>query len=245
MLIVRAITISFYLFNDSWAFFLKAAWRRLQNEFMICVFIIPLLLAPCRDVFGDTELSYQDVVNETSQISLSAGVEGRVTDFFGNPIPDVSVEVLNSQLKKEYTDKKGRFNLVSLPKGKSILIFKAVGFYPETKEIDIVNEERLYLSIGLRLGYMTPAPSLDVIGLIKSKSLIPIDGAKVTLINAFNNNYSKSTYSDKKGRFVIKLSDPGIYVIIISKPEYNPISIIINTSGNRQVDMILEVKELK
>ncbi len=245
MLIVKAITISLYLASDNWAFFLKGALHRLQDKFMICVFITPLLFAPCGDVFSDNGISHQGFYKRTSRMPLLASVEGCVTDFFGNPIPDVSIEILNSRSKKEYTDKKGRFNLVGLPKGKSTLLFKAVGFYPETQEIDIDNEERTYLNVGLRLGYMTPAPSLDISGLIRSKTFIPIEEAKVVLINAYNSNYSKIAYSDKKGKFIIKLNDPGIYIVIISKPEYIPTSITINTSANRQIDTILEVKDFK
>jgi len=76
-----------------------------------------------------------DKKTETATGSEQLGaVQGRVTDTLGNPIADVTVKVLGTQMATA-TNRGGYFELKSVPGG-SALFFSIVGFNTATKIID-------------------------------------------------------------------------------------------------------------
>ncbi|RYF77666.1 MAG: SusC/RagA family TonB-linked outer membrane protein, partial [Chitinophagaceae bacterium] len=75
--------------------------------------------------------------------SQSKTVTGKVTDGAGVPLPDVSVQVRNSNVGAK-TNEAGLFT-IQLPANRSILIFSSVGF--ENREVDVTNQSTIDITL--------------------------------------------------------------------------------------------------
>jgi len=149
-----------------------------------------------------------------------ASLRGRITDFFGYPIPDTAVEVSSDKQPSTYTarsDQSGEYKLDNLPEGSLKVSVKARGFRQEELVISPGAGESALLDVALQVGQLADLPQMEVTGVVQQSGGGPLAGATVTLINAFNQRIVEKVRTDKSGQYRAVLSYPGQYLVYADK----------------------------
>lgn len=151
-------------------------------------------------------------------------LQGLVTDG-GEPVADVSVSVLGTNLKSQ-TDEEGNYKFNALPEGNYSLRFEKFGFETVIKEnIEVMSDQTTTLNTTL-----SPINTLTVKGLVKGNDEILLKGATVVL-NGYD-NYVTSVKAD--GTFLIEEVFEGDYdlnISIVNYASYYESDVIINNSA--------------
>ena len=163
-----------------------------------------------------------------------AEVRGRVTTYYGDPLHNAEIKFfLLDKLKNEYvssgtliktglTNKSGNYEVTHLPWGEYRVTASLSGF--PTAEVWRFylgrNSERV-LDFGLRIGITHGLPQLTVSGKVIATNGTTVEGATVTLTNAFDNTEPRQSASDRRGKYKFGFIQPGQYVIFVSKPGFS------------------------
>lgn len=149
-----------------------------------------------------------------------ASLRGRITDFFGYPIPDTVVEVSSDKLKSPSTarsDQSGEYKIDNLPEGSLKVSVKARGFRQEELVVSPQPGENVLLDVALQVGQLADLPQMEVTGVVQQSGGGPLADATVTLINAFDRRTVEKVRTDKTGKYRAVLSHPGQYLIYADK----------------------------
>ena len=181
------------------------------------------------------------------QGSSRAAVQGRVSNLFGSPLSDVSIEILNedqSSRSQTRSDPKGDYKFDGLPAGKYTILARLQGFRQEKILFTFTQGAQELIDIGLEVGQLTDLPKIKVSGSVKNKSGVPIQAATITLVNAFNQRLNLQVRSDAKGQYEVNVDNLGQYIIYASKSGFkvNADAIVLRATLKRQqrtVDFLL------
>ena len=176
------------------------------------------------------------------QTPSSASLHGIVTDFFGLPLPEATVELFLEGSKssfKSVTDQNGNYRIANLPAGSYNVVASLRGFKRETSHIDLQEKESRLLNVGLEVGRLSDVPLMEVTGVVQQNSKALSD-AVVILTNAFNQRESYTAITDGRGRYKIRVNNAGQYLIHASKPglTVGVTSVIITDWANLQHQVV-------
>jgi len=150
----------------------------------------------------------------------SASLSGHVTDFFGQPLPEATVELFTDSVKPKFTavtDQHGSYRFTGLSAGEYNLVMSLRGFRKEASRVNLLGSESKLLNVGLEAGRLTDVPLMEVTGVVRQGGK-PLSNATVILTNAFNQRESSTARTDKMGRYKIRVNNPGQYLVQASKP---------------------------
>ena len=83
-----------------------------------------------------TSLSFFILLNFTLSAQNTASISGKVTDASSNPVNDVTVHLLNTNIAV-FTDANGHYNINNIHSGRYIISFSALGYAAQNKDIEI------------------------------------------------------------------------------------------------------------
>lgn len=149
-----------------------------------------------------------------------ATLRGRVTDFFGLPIPETVIEVSSGKLKSSLTartDKNGEYKIQNVPGGSLKVSVKARGFRQEELMVSHGPGEDLLLDVALQVGQLADLPQMEVKGVVQQSGGGPLVEATVTLVNAFDHRVFVKVRTDKSGQYRGVLAYPGQYIVYADK----------------------------
>jgi len=147
---------------------------------------------------------------------------GLVTDPFGVPRPDATVELVSfsgSRLQT-LTDKNGQYIFKKVPTGDYDLNVSC--------EWCRTMHQPLLVSIGTTVFYHavvvseypdTPFPAQSIVGEVTNEHRGPISEVRVTILSPFGPSLVGSDITDPHGHFRIVIDHPGQYVVCAYKPE--------------------------
>jgi hypothetical protein len=161
---------------------------------------------------------------------------GTVTDFFGVPWQGVKLRLRSKQLvykssspnsvkieKETATDKDGKYAFKDLPEDayEVTLLRTGSGTVEETKETGIIfNGQQKRLDFGVEVGAISECQYI-VAGVVTNDLGNPIEGAKVSAFNAFNQRRILSATTNKTGAYDIRICSLGQYVVFANTPKYH------------------------
>ena len=160
-------------------------------------------------------------------------IEGTVTDFFGVPWEGVTLKLKSSDVHKSLdsgkekiiekdtkTDVNGHYRFVDLPEDNYAIKLEDALTREETKQTGILfNGETSKLDFGVEVGEISQCRFI-VGGFVKDNQGKAIEGAKITVFNAFNQRDILSGTTNKKGLYEITLCSLGQYVVFANTPKY-------------------------
>ena len=120
------------------------------------------------------------------------------------------------------TDSDGRFSFEELPEGQYEIFLKSVTpALREIKEVPILPPGSVFeVDFGLEIASIGECPRHFVVGQVRDQGNRPIAGAKVSVINAFNQRRVLSAKTDKNGFYQLGLCNPGQYVVFVNTAKY-------------------------
>ena len=105
-------------------------------------------------------------------------------------------------------------------------------------------DDNVELDFGLVAGYLGDAIPTEVRGAVRRKDKTPLQGATVTIANAFSKGLVTKARTDRAGRYQANVNYPGQYIVYASKPEFivSATTIVLPASlprKSRMVDLVL------
>lgn len=161
-----------------------------------------------------------------------ANVRGRISTLWGEPIGEAEVAFYELEgirgisaaeklVGKTVTDKLGDYRINGLPFGQYRVDVNLAGFgHSEVWRFYLWRGANRVLDIGIPVGYTHSLAPIIVSGSVQQRDKASIEGATVTLVNAFDSTESQQARTNKAGRFQFDLIQPGQYVIYASKPGF-------------------------
>jgi hypothetical protein len=159
-------------------------------------------------------------VSALAQPNSSASISGQVTDFFGQALSEVTVELFTDNAKPKFralTDQHGSYRFTGLSTGEYTLVVSLSGFKKEMIRVKLLESESKLLNVGLEVGWISDVPLMEIAGVVQ-RGRQTLSNATVVLTNAFNQRASYTAVTDKKGRYRIRVDAPGQYLLQASKP---------------------------
>ena len=160
-------------------------------------------------------------------------VKGTVVNFAGVPYEGANIKLTSKELKsyknenkiekQTTTDSKGQYSFTNLPEGSYEVKLESngTGILEQTVETRLISDGNTYeADFGLEFGSIDDCPLHTVYGTIKNENGKFIEGAKISVINAFNQRRVFSAKTDNKGIYQIDLCNPGQYLIFANTPNY-------------------------
>lgn len=155
-----------------------------------------------------------------AQDSPKASLQGRVVDLFGSPLSDAEIEISGENQADKFRARSGPdggYQISNLPAGQHTISARLRGFREEKKTLVLAGGEQASIDFGLEVGRLTDLPETIVSGYVQDEGRKPLQNATVTLVNAFNYRLTFQARSDKEGRYAFRVSNPGQYIVIVSK----------------------------
>jgi hypothetical protein len=171
-------------------------------------------------------------------------LRGRVTDLYGNVIPEAAIDLIveNDKDKATFSTKansEGRYEFKDLPRGMMIVTVKMRGFEEERVSI-APTREALIVDIGLVVGTLFSERPSEVSGTVKQDDGVAMSEATVTIVNAFNYRITQKVRTDGSGKYTLAIAYPGQYTIYASKDGFaNDTRGIAVPPGKRGIDFLL------
>ena len=177
------------------------------------------------------------------QESSAASIRGRVLDRFGNPIPEVALELSNPNQAhpvRTLTDQHGVFELTGLPAGEYSVVIQSRGFITERPTMRLEKDSDLQFDFGLVAGYLGDPIPIEVSGIVRKQDGSPLANAVVTVENVFSRRLTYRARTDKSGRYKIEVLHPGQYIVSAFKPRFtaNASAIVLPATLPRQNKVI-------
>lgn len=159
-------------------------------------------------------------------------IEGTVTDFYGVPWEKANIRLKSrnevyppaERIEREtQTDGNGNYSFSDLPEDSyelTLLRIGNIGTLEETKTTPIpVNEKVNRVDFGVEVGSISECQH-SITGVVKDNKNKAIEGAKVSVINAFNQRKVLSELTDKNGNYSIRICTLGQYIVFANTPKY-------------------------
>lgn len=151
---------------------------------------------------------------------------GIITDLFGQPLAGATIRAVNGT-PISTTDSEGRYCLHNLPSGVMRIIVTMRGFHEHRASIAIQQSKNITRDFALTAGKLADIPPMSITGVVVDENGAPLRGGRVIATNCFNAVLSATAASDEGGRFMVGLSEPGQWHIVVWKPGYRAESQII------------------
>ena len=159
-------------------------------------------------------------------------VRGTVVDFSGRPWKEAVIRIRSKELsgqpvtstfqKQATSDGSGRYSFVRIPVGLyEIWLESATPALREIKEVPILADGSVFeVDFGLEIGSIGDCPRHFILGNVTDTKNGTIEGAKISVINTFNQRRVFSAKTDKSGKYIIAICNPGQYIVFVNTPLY-------------------------
>jgi hypothetical protein len=157
-------------------------------------------------------------------------VVGTVVDFSGRPWKDALIRLETKErpdpksgptiIRRAKTNSDGRYSFVGLPVGVYLVYLESVTpALREFKEVPTLPAGSTFeADFGYEVGSIGECPLHFVIGRVTDARSSPLMGAKVSVLNAFNQRRVLSAKTDKDGIYKIGLCNSGQYIVFVNTP---------------------------
>lgn len=150
----------------------------------------------------------------------TTNIQGRVSDPFGFPIAGAKLEFLVSENRTRQlqviADKEGAYSVKHLPAGQYKVLVSSLGFATEERNLQVWDGDQVILDVGLNAGG-ADLPPIEVSGTVRQPDNAPLEGATITVANAFNQRLVQRVRTDKQGHYIVSVDNPGQYIVSASK----------------------------
>lgn len=178
------------------------------------------------------------IAQEPSIKKKGVEIKGTVVNFAGIPSENASIKVVSKEMisnegkiesrkeieKETLTNSKGEYSVTNLPEGSyeiSLEPTNGSGILRQTVITPIVFDGRSFeVDFGLEIGSINDCPRHTIYGVTKDERGKDVKGAKISVVNAFNQRKVLSSKTDEKGVYQIDLCNPGQYIIFVNTPNY-------------------------
>lgn len=151
-----------------------------------------------------------------------ASVQGHVSTLWGEPLDNVVIKFYQLEgihglsaseklIQQTTTNVQGRYKVTALPSGWYRVEIGRHG--EEIWRFYLWRGANRVLDIGLPIGMMHHLKDITVTGSVRQRDNTPIEGATVTIMNAFNTREAQQVITDKAGNFKFELIQPGQYIV--------------------------------
>ncbi len=176
-----------------------------------------------------------NAINAKDVCARDKGIEvkGTVVNFAGVPWEGAIIKLSSKELessearnkieKETTTNIRGEYSFTKLPEGSYEVTLEpnGTGILKQTITTPIIFDGKSYeVDFGLEIGSIGDCPLHTVYGTVKDEKGKDIKGAKISVINAFNQRRILSSKTDDKGVYKIDLCNPGQYLIFANTPNY-------------------------
>lgn len=154
--------------------------------------------------------------------SASVDLVGRVSDWQGCVLPDVTITVTSaagSTLGTAKTDGNGDFRLTGLTRGMVTVRAESPGWGRAESRQSLAPGQNLW-DTGLVLGRLAPGGSHSITGQVLSADGTPIPHATVSLLSVFDPSVPGQVRTNANGNYVITATNPGQYILTAVKCNY-------------------------
>src|ERR1700687_5171957 len=150
----------------------------------------------------------------------TTNIQGHVSDPFGFPIAGAKVKFVSENRTRQLeliADKQGAYSSNNLPAGEYKVSVSSLGFATEERNIRVWDGDQVILDVGLNAGGADLAP-IEVSGTVRRQpDNAPLEGATITVANAFNQRLVQKLRTDKHGHYTVSVDNPGQYIISASR----------------------------
>jgi hypothetical protein len=163
-------------------------------------------------------------------------LSGRITTDYGCALSEVTVvvslEAAGSEvLGKAITDLDGRyaFDRLPEPKGPIKIVAEARGFARATHTMSLARDYPNLWDAGLKLGRLADTDH-RLVGIVVDARKRPVSDATVSVLRPHIDGELDQVRTDAAGRFLFDNIDPGAYVVIVTRPAYEPASRLVEAT---------------
>ena len=183
-----------------------------------------------------------------------AVVSGQVYDNrFGLPVTGAKVRILLAGQVKghEISDQRGYYEIKGLLTTQYTVSVESLGFARTERTAEVRSGETFLLDIPLKIGHLHDPVLIEINGIVKLSDNSPASDTIVQLISPFDPEIAARTRTDQLGRYAVRVSDPGQYVLYAFKSGFTvaTIPIILHPTLERGphtvADIILSSLSLK
>ena len=167
--------------------------------------------------------------------TMSKGIEirGTVVDFSGYPWEGALVRLTSRDLigsdndkgihKEAKTDSEGGYSFTGLPGGLvyEVSLQSVTPALREIKEVPILIDERVFeVDFGFEIASIGECPLHFVVGTVTDNKNRAVEGAKVSVVNGFNQRRVLFDKTDKNGNYKVDICNPGQYIVFVNTPDH-------------------------
>jgi len=162
-------------------------------------------------------------------------LSGRITTDYGCALSEVTVVVSDTEgsevLGKAITDLDGRYSFERLPEPDGLIkiVAEANGFARATRTMVLARNYPNIWDAGLALGRLGDTGH-RVVGIVVDARKRPVSDATVSIVRPHIDGKLYQLRTDAAGRFLFDNLDPGAYVVIVTRPAYDPTSRLVETT---------------
>ena len=159
-----------------------------------------------------------------------AVISGNVYDNrFGLPIPGAKAMVLlGGRIQQQTTtDQWGGYEFKNLSDGQYTVSVQSLGFASAEVNVQVRNGERIVYDIALKVGHLHDPIPIEISGTARLADNAPSSDVNVVVISPVDHQIVAKTKTNKAGHYVLKVNDPGQYVVSAFKSGFHAIAFAI------------------
>ena len=160
----------------------------------------------------------------------AAGVRGRVTTLWGQPLAQAKVSFFQLEgiqgnspteqlIQQATTGDDGRYEVKALPTGQYRVDVSVQGYgHTEFWRLYLWRGAKRVLDVGVPMGMLDHIAQMEVKGTVSTLKQEAVKDATVTLTSVYNSSESRQVRTDERGQYSFQLMQEGDYIVHVSKP---------------------------